>query len=154
LHYAAATGLLTLADDSGLEVDRLGGEPGVHSAYYAGVPRDDLANNRKLIEKLRGVPVDDRTARFRCALALASPGGVVHECSGKIEGFIVDEARGTKGFGYDPHFLVPSLNRTLAELTREEKNAISHRGAALRQFLAWLQARAAAKGGVEFASRL
>jgi XTP/dITP diphosphohydrolase len=139
LHYAAATGLCTLADDSGLEVDCLGGEPGVHSAYYAGLPRDEAANNRKLIAALRGVPQERRTARFRCVMVLARPGEVLAETNGTIEGLIVDEPRGSNGFGYDPHFLVPHLGRTAAELLPAEKNAISHRGRALAQMLARLE---------------
>jgi XTP/dITP diphosphohydrolase len=139
LHYAAATGFYTLADDSGLEVDCLGGRPGVYSAHYAGLPRDDAANNRKLIEDLRDVPPERRTARFRCVMVLAQPGRLLAETCGSLEGRIIDEPRGTNGFGYDPHFLVPHLGRTLAELPPEEKNAISHRGQALRQMLARLE---------------
>lgn len=139
LHYAAETGLCTLADDSGLEVDCLGGAPGVHSAHYAGLPRDDAANNRRLIAALHGVPPERRTARFRCVMALARPGGILAETCGSLEGHIVDEPRGTNGFGYDPHFLVPHLARTLAELPADAKNAISHRGQALRQMLARME---------------
>lgn len=135
LHYAAATGLYTLADDSGLEVDCLNGEPGVHSACYAGLPRDDAANNRKLIAALRGVPLERRSARFRCVMVLARPGEVLAETSGTVEGLIIDQPRGTNGFGYDPHFLLPHLGRTAAELAPHEKNAISHRGRALAQML-------------------
>ena len=109
LHYARLTGLSTLADDSGLEVDALGGAPGVQSARFAGLPRDDAANNRKLIGLLAGVPAERRTARFRCALALAQAGRVVLETEGTFAGVICDAARGTNGFGYDPHFLVPEL---------------------------------------------
>lgn len=138
LHYAAATSLPALADDSGLEVDALGGAPGVRSARYAGAPRDDTANNRKLIAALAGVPPARRTARFRCALALADKGVVLLEAEGAFEGLIVDEPRGTNGFGYDPHFLVPALGRTAAELPPAEKNARSHRGQALRALLARL----------------
>lgn len=137
-HYAAATGLPALADDSGLEVDALGGAPGVHSARYAGLPRDDTANNHKLIAALAGVPPARRTARFRCALALAHKGVVLLEAEGVFEGLIIDEPRGTNGFGYDPHFLIPELGRTAAELPPAEKNARSHRGQALRALLARL----------------
>jgi len=136
LHFAGATGLLTLADDSGLVVDALGGEPGVHSARYAGEPKNDLANNRKLIANLRDVPPDRRSARFCCAMALATPGRVLAETTGSVEGSICDEPRGDNGFGYDPHFLLPELHRTMAELSREHKHAISHRGRALRAMLA------------------
>jgi XTP/dITP diphosphohydrolase len=135
LHYARATRLDTLADDSGLEVDALGGAPGVHSARYADGPRDDHANNRKLVAALACVPVAQRTARFRCALALVHAGAVVREAEGVFEGLFVDEPRGANGFGYDPHFLVPALGLTAAELPEAEKNARSHRGMALRQML-------------------
>jgi len=135
LHYAAATSLLTLADDSGLEVDALGGEPGVRSARYAGEPRDDRRNNARLVAALAGKPWQQRTARFRCAMALARPGQVLLETQGVIEGMILDEPRGSSGFGYDPHFYVPSLGRTLAELPAHQKNAVSHRGRALREML-------------------
>ena len=136
LYYARLTGLPTLADDSGLEVDALGGQPGVHSARYAGVsgPREavDRANNQKLISALRGIQDEKRTARFRCALAMAHDGRVLAESQGVIEGRIMDEPRGTGGFGYDPHFFVDALGCTTAELPSEEKNRFSHRGQALR----------------------
>ena len=139
LHYARFTGLATLADDSGLEVDALTGVPGVHSARYAGTPRDDRANNRKLVQALAGVPLARRTARFRCALAFVRGGQVVVETQGAFEGLIIDEPRGENGFGYDPHFLVPDLGQTVAELPAELKNARSHRGQALREMLAELR---------------
>jgi XTP/dITP diphosphohydrolase len=135
LHYAAATGLPTLADDSGLEVDCLGGAPGVASARYAGEPRDDAANNRKLVAGLAGVPPEKRRARFRCAMAFAWQGEVLAETDGTVEGLILDEPRGSNGFGYDPHFLLPARNKTMAELQPDEKNALSHRGQALRAML-------------------
>jgi len=137
-YYSLASGLRALADDSGLEVDALRGEPGVHSAYYAGEFADrpraerDAANNRKLITALRGVPPANRTARFRCCLALADGDRILATAEGTVEGVIIDEPRGTGGFGYDPHFFIPAIGRTTAELTREEKNRISHRGRALR----------------------
>lgn len=131
LYYAAACRCWTLCDDSGLEVDALGGAPGVHSAYYAGDPRSDGANNAKLIQALRNVPPEGRTARFRCAIVLAQPGRVLLAGSGSVEGRIIDEPRGANGFGYDPHFLVSGLDRTAAELAPEEKNRVSHRGRAL-----------------------
>jgi XTP/dITP diphosphohydrolase len=134
-HYAAATGLPTLADDSGLVVDALGGEPGVHSARYAGLPRDDAANNRKLVAALAGVPAEQRSARFRCCMAFVHDGAVALETQGAVEGRIVDTPRGENGFGYDPHFYLPELERTLAELPPAEKNARSHRGRALRAML-------------------
>jgi XTP/dITP diphosphohydrolase len=135
LHYAAATGLATLADDSGLEVDCLGGGPGVQSARYGGTPRDDAANNRKLVAALVGVPLEKRTARFRCVMVFARPGAVLAETQGAVEGLIIDEPRGDNGFGYDPHFFLPRRNKTMAELPPDEKNAISHRGQALRAML-------------------
>ncbi len=139
LHYARLTGLATLADDSGLEVDALAGAPGVHSARYAGTPRDDRANNHKLVQALAGVPLARRTARFRCALAFVRDEPVVLETQGTFEGLIIDEPRGVNGFGYDPHFLVPDLGQTVAELPAEVKNARSHRGQALRAMLAELR---------------
>lgn len=135
LFYNVATGLPALADDSGLEVDFLGGAPGVHSAYFAGQPRDDAANNMKLVAALRGVPLEKRGARFRCVLVLADRGKICLQTEGTIEGQIVDIPRGNSGFGYDPHFLVPQLGKTTAELPPLEKNAISHRGQALRAML-------------------
>jgi len=139
LQYAEMTGLATLADDSGLEVDALGGAPGVHSARFAGSPRSDAANNRKLIEALAAVPAERRQARFRCAMAFVRDGRVVLETNGCFEGLVIDQPRGSNGFGYDPHFLVPELNRTAAELPAAEKNARSHRGQALRAMLARLE---------------
>jgi len=139
LEYAAATGLPTLADDSGLEVDALDGAPGVHSARYAGERHDFAANNRKLIQSLAGVPPERRGARFRCAMAFAIDGRVLFETAGEFEGQICDQPRGTNGFGFDPHFLVPELGLTAAELPPPEKNARSHRGRALRPMLAWIE---------------
>ena len=131
---AQATGLPALADDSGLEVDALGGDPGVRSARYAGEPADDVANNAKLVAALADVPAATRTARFVCAAAMATPDGREHVVRGTMEGRIVDESRGDLGFGYDPHFVSAAIGdgRTNAELTPQEKDAISHRGAALR----------------------
>lgn len=128
-----ATGLPALADDSGLEVDALGGAPGVHSARYAGVDDDgDLANNRKLVAAIHAVPEEQRTARFVCVAALAAPDGRLWTERGTMEGRIVDEPRGEAGFGYDPHFVSTGETRTNAELTPAEKDARSHRGAAFR----------------------
>jgi XTP/dITP diphosphohydrolase len=142
LHYAAQSGLWTLADDSGLEVDALGGQPGVHSARYSSSGLD-ADNNRELVAALQGVPHERRTARFVCCLALAEPGRMLATARGTIAGQIIDEPRGTHGFGYDPHFWVPELGRTTAELTPAHKNRISHRGNALRalgpKLSAWLQ---------------
>ena len=127
---AAATGQVALADDTGLEVDALGGEPGVRSSRYAGenVTYDD--NNRLLLERLRGIHDVNRRARFRCVVVLAAPSGKEVTAEGTVEGFIIDAPRGSEGFGYDPLFLVEGMERTLAELVPEEKNALSHRARA------------------------
>ena len=131
IHYARLTGCLTLADDSGLVVDALNGEPGVWSARYAGSEGDDAANNAKLLANLAGVAPDRRSARFCCAVALATPEGVLATAEGSVEGRIVDDARGDNGFGYDPHFFIPEEGRTAAQLSPERKNSISHRARAL-----------------------
>lgn len=131
LYYARHSGLLTLADDSGLEVACLGGAPGVHSARFAGLPRDDAANNAKLVGLLKDVPFEQRTACFRCCAAVADAGAVLAVAEGRVDGLILDAPRGSHGFGYDPHFHIPELNRTTAELEPELKNRISHRGRAL-----------------------
>ncbi|MBX6342290.1 MAG: RdgB/HAM1 family non-canonical purine NTP pyrophosphatase [Thermomicrobiaceae bacterium] len=130
---ASQTGRVALADDSGLEVDALGGEPGVHSARFAGEPRSDARNNALLLARLAGVPPERRTARFRSVVAIVTPDGRERLTEGTIEGRIVEEPRGGGGFGYDPLFQPLGLDRTMAELTLEEKNAISHRGQALRR---------------------
>jgi XTP/dITP diphosphohydrolase len=127
----AKTGLPSLADDSGLEVDALGGQPGVHSARFA---ENALARNAKLVALLKS-HAPPYTARFRCALAL-EPDGIV--TTGTCEGEIILEPRGEGGFGYDPHFFISSLGKTMAELQKEEKNAISHRGQAFRKMIAHL----------------
>jgi XTP/dITP diphosphohydrolase len=159
--YAKETGLWTLADDSGLVVDALGGAPGVKSARFSGeaVPalrpagilpavkkqgQDALAtdtdrtlidrrNMAKVLELLEGVPAEKRTARFVCCLCLASPQKVLLETEGRLDGLIAENEIGENGFGYDPIFFVPHLKKTVAQLTREEKNAISHRGTAIRK---------------------
>ena len=131
-HYSRLSGCWTLADDSGLAVDALGGAPGVHSARYAGTHGDDSANNAKLVSQLASVPPEKRTARFCCAVALADGDRILASASGTIEGRIVDEPRGRNGFGYDPHFFVPELGMTTAEMPPEQKNRLSHRGRALR----------------------
>jgi len=139
-HFAQQYKCMTLADDSGLQVDALGGLPGVISARYAGEPCDDAANNRKLLEELAGVPPHNRTARFKCAMALADPrGNILARTVGVIEGVIIDQLRGEHGFGYDPLFLVPDLGKTTAEIPTEHKNRISHRGKATRAMRAELQ---------------
>ncbi len=147
LYYAGQTGVMALADDSGLEVDALDGAPGVYSARYAGVEAGDAGNNAKLIEALGGVSQEGRTARFRCVVVLARPEKVLAVGSGAIDGVIIDEPRGANGFGYDPHFLVPSLGRTTAELPPEHKNRISHRGRALADILPHLRSLLTTGGG-------
>ena len=137
-YYARETGQVCLADDSGLEVDALEGAPGVLSARYSGVSGSreerDHANNLKLVDQLKGVPESERAARFVCAMCLASPDGVLlAESRGTFDGVIIDVPRGSNGFGYDPHLLVPEIGQTSAELDPEEKNARSHRGHATRQ---------------------
>lgn len=142
LYYANALGRACLADDSGLEVDALGGAPGIYSARYAGVgatrEERDNANNAKLLEALRGVAPQKRTARFVCAACLADPRGVLFETRGEFPGVIGDSPRGSNGFGYDP-LLVLEDGRTSAELTPDEKNARSHRGEAMRALAQWLR---------------
>ena len=130
IHYSRLTNRWTLADDSGLEVDALDGRPGVHSARYAGPEGDAAANNAKLVRELDGVTMEKRTACFRCAAVLADGSEVLATAMAKWEGLIVDEPRGTHGFGYDPHFFVPSYGITSAEMTPEQKNRLSHRGQA------------------------
>jgi XTP/dITP diphosphohydrolase len=132
---ARACGLPALADDSGLEVDHLGGRPGIFSARYAGGDRTDpnISEARQLellLEEMKGVPDEQRTARFRCAIAIATPAGDVQLVDGVFEGRIGHEVRGTHGFGYDPIFVLPERGVTSAELPPEEKNRISHRGQA------------------------
>lgn len=120
-----------LADDSGLEVDALGGQPGVYSARYAGEGHDDAANNKKLLQALADVPDDERSARFVSAIALLRPGQDELVVRGSCDGVIGHAPRGTNGFGYDPLFVFPDRSQTFAELTEDEKNAISHRGRSL-----------------------
>ncbi|QDY46226.1 XTP/dITP diphosphatase [Planococcus glaciei] len=130
---AAELQMPVIADDSGLEIDALNGEPGVYSARYAGEPKDDNANIDKVLGKLAEVPENERTARFRCVLAVAAPNQKTVTFSGSCEGEILFERRGENGFGYDPIFWVPSEGRAMAELKPEEKAAISHRGNALQK---------------------
>lgn len=164
LAFADATGRTCLADDSGLEVDALGGAPGVYSARWAGEPSDDARNNAKLVRALADVPEDQRSARFRCVIAIAMPAGhapagtetkeivgfgandaaivgshYVCTFDGACEGTVSDVPKGDHGFGYDPHFVTAS-GRYMAELVSDEKHAISHRGAALVKVRAWLEA--------------
>ena len=138
LGYARATGLWTIADDSGLVVDALDGEPGVKSARFSG-EKDanrkslDHKNMAKVLKLLEGVSTEKRIARFVCCLCLASPEKVLAETEGRLEGRIAEKGIGENGFGYDPVFFVPRLNKTVAQLTAEHKNAISHRGNAIRK---------------------
>lgn len=134
------TGLIALADDSGLEVDALDGAPGVYSARFAGEPKDDERNNDKLLQLLETVVDDQRQARFRCALVVATPEGKEFLTEGTVEGRILTERRGSEGFGYDPLFFVPEYARTMAELTLAEKNKLSHRAQAFRKAIPILQA--------------
>jgi len=133
------TGLIALADDSGLEVDALNGAPGVYSARFAGEPKDDERNNDKLLQLLETVVDDQRQARFRCALVVATPEGKEFLTEGTVEGRILTERRGSEGFGYDPLFFVPEYARTMAELTLAEKNKLSHRAQAFRKAIPILQ---------------
>lgn len=138
LAYADAAGLPALADDSGLEVDALGGEPGIYSARWAGEGTPYPERFRLLSERRARVPPELWTARYRCAIALAEPAprGLYQVVEGRLEGRLVAEPRGRGGFGYDPIFYVPSLGRTVAELSAEEKDRISHRGEAARAAIA------------------
>lgn len=146
-HYSKyAEGEVVIADDSGLEVDALGGAPGVHSARYAAdehnAPEqagnsDDEANNARLLRELHDVPDEFRTGRFVCVIAAARNGHTLATFHGHAEGIILHAARGSNGFGYDPLFYFPEIGKTFAELTAEEKAGYSHRGAAFRAFLQW-----------------
>ncbi|MDI9549162.1 MAG: XTP/dITP diphosphatase [Chloroflexota bacterium] len=130
LAYAEMTGLATWADDSGLEVDALGGQPGVYSARYGGPGLSDSDRVRLLLQALHDLPSPQRTARFRCAVAIALPDGSLHTVEDSVEGVIAGAPRGGNGFGYDPVFLLPDRNLTMAELPPTIKNRISHRGKA------------------------
>ena len=136
---AAWTGLPAVADDTGLEVDALGGRPGVYAARYAGEDATYEDNCRKLLLELTGVPLEQRTARFLTVAAIALPLDGVRVAQGVLDGVIAEEARGALGFGYDPLFLIPELGKTLAELSADQKNAISHRGKAFTQAIALLR---------------
>lgn len=130
---AEATGEVALADDSGLEVDALGGDPGVLSARYAGPGASDADNNAKLLEELDGIHGPNRRARFRCVLVLVAPDGRELTADGRIEGFVLEAARGGGGFGYDPLFQPEGDTRSFAEYAAQEKNAVSHRGRAAQK---------------------
>ncbi len=136
-----ATGLLAVADDTGLEVDALGGRPGVYAARYAGQQATYEDNCRKLLQELAGVPHDRRTARFVTVAAVAEPSEKVQVTTGRLDGLITEAQVGEQGFGYDPVFYVPDLGKTLAELSSEEKNRISHRAKAFAQVRELLQNR-------------
>jgi XTP/dITP diphosphohydrolase len=145
---ASATGIAALGDDSGLEVEALSGAPGVFSARYAGEGASDEENWKKLLEELKGVEPPLRSARFRCVLALVEPvgparpaGGGEHIFEGTLGGLISTAPKGCGGFGYDPVFFIPRLNRTAAELSPREKNSISHRALALAKLKIWLSER-------------
>ncbi len=131
--YALASNITALADDSGLEVDALGGEPGALSARYAGEGVSDRERLDFLLSKISHVPWEQRAARFRCVIAIASPQGAIELCQGECYGIIAFEPKGEGGFGYDPIFFLPERGKTMAELTIEEKNEISHRGKAARR---------------------
>jgi XTP/dITP diphosphohydrolase len=141
--YACQGNLLTLADDSGLEVDVLGGEPGALSARFAGEGASDDERIDYLLEKLTGIPFEERTARFRCLIAIASPQGEVKLCQGECWGIIAFEPKGENGFGYDPIFYLSQLGKTMAELTMDEKSEVSHRGQAAREARHILERRVA-----------
>jgi len=145
-HYSGlAPGAIVIADDSGLELDALNGAPGVRSARFAASGEhgnsSDAANNIRLLHEMARVPEAERSARFVCVIAAAQDGKVLGTFRGEAAGKILRAPRGAGGFGYDPLFLFPKLGKTFAELTPEEKSAVSHRGAAFRQFLDWLTAR-------------
>ena len=135
------TGMPALADDSGLVVNALGGGPGVFSARYAGPGAGDVDNNRKLLSELAEVPAGERQGAFVCVMAFVDPDGTEQVFSGRVGGVILTAPRGDGGFGYDPLFLVDGYDSTMAELSLEEKNRISHRGQALRQFRDYLEER-------------
>lgn len=131
--FARATGLLTLADDSGLEIDALDGEPGVYSARYGDTAKEDHTGRCHLVlDKLADIPWSQRTARFRCVIALATPDKIIDTVEGTVEGLIDYKLKGSGGFGYDPIFFVPEFNRTLGQVSSEQKHSISHRGRAGR----------------------
>jgi XTP/dITP diphosphohydrolase len=137
--FAQASGLVALADDSGIEVDALGGAPGPLSARFGGEDAGDEQRVALLLERLAGVPPEKRSARFRCVIAVARPEGEVSLFEGRCEGQVADEPRGEGGFGYDPVFLLPERGLTMAELSPDEKNAVSHRGRAARLARALLE---------------
>ena len=138
--YAKITGHITIADDSGLEIDALNGEPGIHSARFSG-PKEkggertliDHRNIAKVLELLKDVPEEKRQARFVCSLCMANPKEIILETKGTLEGIIIEKEIGDNGFGYDPIFYIPDLNKTVAQLSNEQKNQVSHRGKAIKK---------------------
>ena len=139
--YASLTGLLTLADDSGLEVDALSGEPGVHSARYGGPGLTDEDRVELLLKNMKDVPWEKRAGRFRCVISILSPSEDFGMMNGVVEGIIQYEPKGANGFGYDPVFYLPHLGKTTAELSLEEKNLLSHRGQAARKAAGLLKSK-------------
>ncbi|HEX67692.1 MAG TPA: RdgB/HAM1 family non-canonical purine NTP pyrophosphatase, partial [bacterium] len=131
--WAEKTGKWALADDTGLEVEALNGAPGVHTSRYAGENASYEDNWKKLLKNMEGIPWEKRKARFRCVIVIVSPKGKRYIAEGSVEGYITLEAKGNKGFGYDPVFYVPEKGKTLAEMSLEEKNSLSHRGKALQK---------------------
>ena len=146
LHYSRLVGGLVLGDDSGLEVDALGGAPGVLSRRFAGPHATDAENNARLIEEMTGVPAAKRGAQFVCVLALARGGKMLAQFRGEARGIILESPRGAGGFGYDPLFLAPGSNQTFAAFSPEEKLQRSHRGQALRAMLEWLAEQSLSEG--------
>jgi XTP/dITP diphosphohydrolase len=138
LSAARATGIPSIADDSGLVVDALGGRPGVHSARYAGTGASDAENNRRLLDEMAGIMNHQRTASFYCAVALCFPDGTCKTFCGTLNGVLLNSPQGAGGFGYDPLFFIPEYGKTLAELGLEVKNGISHRGRALEKLAKYL----------------
>ncbi len=138
LHYASRSGLLAVADDSGLSVDALGGEPGLQSSRFGGEGASDLDRNRLLLEKLRGVPWEKRGATFTSAVVVAQGDNVPFQAQETVSGLISPEPRGANGFGYDPLFFYPPFGRTFGEVSRQEKDAVSHRGKAFGRLRAYL----------------
>ncbi|NLE65003.1 MAG: XTP/dITP diphosphatase [Elusimicrobia bacterium] len=136
---ALFSGRPTMGEDSGLEVDALGGRPGVYSARYSGEDATDEKNNDKLLQELSGISEEKRTARYRSAIAFADPSGLIDVVEGSCEGVISTEKRGANGFGYDPLFLIPSYQKTFGELPLEVKQTLSHRAQAFRRFLVLLE---------------
>ncbi|MGI6562377.1 MAG: XTP/dITP diphosphatase [Clostridia bacterium] len=144
MHIHKKTGKTVIADDSGLEVEALSGAPGIYSARYAGEDANDKKNNQKLLEELKDIPKEKRDARFVCAIAVVMEDGQSFIVRGTVEGFIGFEPKGENGFGYDPLFVLPQYEKTMAQLTSEEKNKISHRGKALLKMVDELKKRVSA----------